>query len=82
MKAFVDVNLLLNTLKPHETRIGEWVNVMGYIQRTEKRKTPSNDDSEVRVHALVLWSSGPFNLDSYERSLDRKTTEGATSKGG
>jgi hypothetical protein len=82
LKALVDVNLLLNTLKTHENQIGEWVNVIGYVERTKKQNTMSDDDLEVRVQALVLWSSGPFNLQGYERSLDRKTTEIETSEGG
>jgi len=81
LKAAVDVKLLLNTLKSHETQIGEWVNVMGYIEHT-KQSTPGIDDLEVRIQALVLWSSGPFNLQSYERSLDRKIAETATDERG
>ncbi len=54
---------------------------MGYIERKEKQKIPSSDDSEVRVQALVLWSSGPLNLEGYERSLDRLATEAATATG-
>lgn len=75
-KALVDVNLLLNTLKSHETQIGEWVNVIGYIER-KKQSTLGSDDWQVQVQALVLWLSGPFNLDGYEGSLDRKITEAA-----
>jgi hypothetical protein len=78
----VDVNLLVNTLKSHETRIGEWVNVMGYIERMKKQNNPSSNQSEIRVQALVLWSSGPFNLEGYERSLDRKITEAINGEGG
>ncbi|PMD27346.1 hypothetical protein NA56DRAFT_553551, partial [Hyaloscypha hepaticicola] len=68
-KALVDVNLLLSTLKSHETQIGEWVNVIGYIERFRREDPPSINGHEVRVQALVLWSSGPFNLEGYEKSL-------------
>jgi hypothetical protein len=77
----VDVNLLLSTLKSHETQIGEWVNVMGYIERFNKEDPPSINGHEVRVQALVLWSSGPFNLEGYENSLDRKIAESAPDGG-
>ncbi|KAI4192156.1 MAG: hypothetical protein LQ346_004446 [Caloplaca aetnensis] len=30
--AMVDVNLLLSTLKSTDTQVGEWVNVIGYVQ--------------------------------------------------
>jgi hypothetical protein len=76
-KALVDVNLLLNTLKSHETQIGEWVNVIGYIERIKKQSPLSSEEREVRVQALVMWSSGPFHLEGYEKSLDRKVTEAA-----
>jgi hypothetical protein len=81
LKALVDVNLLLNTLKSEETRIGAWVNVIGYIER-KKQNVSTTNEGELRIQALVLWSSGPFNLDNYERSLDRKTAEAAPDIGG
>ena len=31
--AQVDVNLLLETMKSTDTQVGEWVNVMGYVER-------------------------------------------------
>ena len=32
LTALVDVNILLETLKSTDTRIGEWLNVMGYVE--------------------------------------------------
>ena len=74
MKALVDVNLLLSTLKSDETQIGAWVNVLGYVER-KKHDSSSHGEAAVRVQALLLWSSGPFNLEGYERTLDRKIAE-------
>jgi len=82
LKVLVDVNLLLNTLKLHETQIGEWVNVMGYVECTKKKNSPKNDELEVQVQALVLWPSGPLDLQGYEKSLDRKISETVTGEGG
>lgn len=76
LKALVDVKLLVNTLKSHETLVGEWVNVMGYIEHEKKPKALVND-ANVRVQALVLWSSGPFNVEAYQKTLDRAVTEAA-----
>jgi hypothetical protein len=75
LKALVDVNLLLNGMKSNETRIGEWVNVIGYIQSQQKPDTSENNLSNIPVQAIILWSSGPFNLEGYERSLDQKNAE-------
>jgi hypothetical protein len=67
-------------MESHETRIGEWVNVMGYIQAEYQSKRPVTNESgvQVQVQALVLWSSGPFNLQSYERSLDQQMPSGTS----
>ncbi|ESZ97513.1 hypothetical protein SBOR_2060 [Sclerotinia borealis F-4128] len=71
IKAYVNVKLLLDSLKSHETRIGEWVNIVGYIadlrgQQDTKDRLPG---IEIYIQAIVLWSSGPIQLDAYERSL-------------
>ncbi|KAH7407791.1 CST complex subunit Ten1 [Cadophora sp. MPI-SDFR-AT-0126] len=75
LKAQVDVNLLITTLKSNETQIGEWVNVMGYITSSQKQKVNGEDKVEIGVQALVLWSAGPFNLAGYENSLDEKAAD-------
>ncbi|KAH7358285.1 CST complex subunit Ten1 [Plectosphaerella cucumerina] len=63
--ALVDVNLLLEKLTAELTRVGEWVNVTGYISET----TRPNGDGHVPIQALLLWSAGPLDLQRYERSL-------------
>ncbi|CAG8952280.1 hypothetical protein HYFRA_00001021 [Hymenoscyphus fraxineus] len=74
LKVQVDVELLLTTMKAHETRVGEWVNVIGYItanpRKGPEQDTIARDDSEIRVQALVLWSAGTFDLHGYEKILD------------
>ncbi|TVY83216.1 hypothetical protein LSUE1_G005011 [Lachnellula suecica] len=76
LKALVNIDLILSTIKSHETRVGEWVNVMGYIHADSQSnsKHPGANDSVVQVQALVLWSSGPFDLQAYERSLDEQNS--------
>lgn len=79
LKALVDVRLLTSTLKPDETRIGEWINVIGYIQ-APRQNLASHVNLRIQVQAIVLWSSGPLKLDGYEKSLgqqkaDRESTE-------
>jgi hypothetical protein len=78
VQALVDVRLLVNTLKSEETRIGEWVNVIGYIQEPRQKKHPVPTPSpylEVQVQAIVLWPSGPLKLDGYEKSLDLQKSD-------
>ncbi|KAN0108254.1 CST complex subunit Ten1 [Hyaloscypha variabilis] len=74
--ALVDVNLLLRTLKSDETQVGAWVNVLGYVER-KRQTTSSNEEAAVQIQALLLWSSGPFDLEGYERSVDRRIAEEA-----
>jgi len=72
LRALVDVRLLLNTLKSTDTQIGEWVNVIGYIVLGS---TDISVKPTIPVQAIVLWSSGPLKLDSYERSLNSQKAD-------
>uniref|UniRef100_A0A0B7K8E7 CST complex subunit Ten1 n=1 Tax=Bionectria ochroleuca TaxID=29856 RepID=A0A0B7K8E7_BIOOC len=79
--AHVDVSLVLETLGEEQTRVGEWVNVIGYI--TAKADTASaptapstaTQAASVHIQALVLWSTGPLNVDRYEMSFEKKTNK-------
>jgi len=52
------------------------VNVLGYVER-KRQTTSSNEEAAVQIQALLLWSSGPFDLEGYERSVDRRIAEEA-----
>ncbi|KAK0668858.1 CST complex subunit Ten1 [Cercophora samala] len=66
--ASVDVNLVLQSLKAEQTRIGEWVNVIGYVTSTDSKRL-RDTNSVVEVQATLLWSAGPLNLQKYEASV-------------
>jgi hypothetical protein len=68
---------LISTLKPDDTRIGEWVNVIGYIQ-APRQNLASHVNLRTQVQAIVLWSSGPLKLDGYEKSLDQQKADKAS----
>lgn len=76
--ASVDVNLLLSTLKMTDTQVGEWVNVMGYLEADPtkrgrgKEKREDKEVTLVRVQAIVLWSAGSVRLGDYEDALLRR----------
>ncbi|KAH8821113.1 CST complex subunit Ten1 [Xylogone sp. PMI_703] len=75
LKAFVNVEHVLNTLKSTETQIGEWVNVMGYVTPKPRDDLPAiskKSRNGIYVQAIVLWSAGPIKLDKYEQSLDQQ----------
>ena len=67
----MDVNLLLGTLHLTDTRVGEWVNVMGYITVPSSKQDPRSEDEQanVSVQAIVLWSAGSVTVDQYEKYL-------------
>lgn len=69
LKVRVNVDLLLENLKVEETQIGEWVNVIGYIGIDQSPLRSNDKNAYVLIQALVLWSTGSFNLQAYERSL-------------
>ena len=67
----VDVNLLLETMKTSSTRIGEWMNVIGYITKQQSRV--SNDSTEssyaTSLQAIIYWSAGALKVDEYEDAV-------------
>ncbi|CZR59759.1 uncharacterized protein PAC_09653 [Phialocephala subalpina] len=73
LQAQVDVNLLVTTMKSHETQIGEWVNVMGYVTPQQSNTQAGQERLTVNIQAIVLWSSASFNLQAYEKSLDHRS---------
>lgn len=74
LKALVDIELVLGSIKSQESRIGEWVNVIGYIGATTQSTSAQSNGvkTEVPVQALLLWSTGPLKLDRYEESLEKQ----------
>lgn len=81
MIAAVDVNLLLSNIKATDTQIGEWVNVIGYVdpsnrERTQKgsRLKDMRSSNVTRVQAMMMWSAGAIKIEEYERAvMGRKT---------
>lgn len=73
VSALVDVNLVLETLNTDQTRVGEWVNVIGYVtSAVSPAETKSADPRGAKVHiqAVLLWSTGPLDVQQYQNILD------------
>ncbi|KAK1779003.1 CST complex subunit Ten1 [Copromyces sp. CBS 386.78] len=78
--ALVDVTLVLRTLKSDQVRIGEWVNVIGYVTAVnplparkgsrENEVLQARVQTHVRIRALLIWSSGPLDTQRYSESVD------------
>ncbi|KAK4149149.1 CST complex subunit Ten1 [Chaetomidium leptoderma] len=70
--ALVDVNLILQSLGSDQTRIGEWVNVIGYITDIAPPadgKGSNHGSPTVHTQAALLWSTGPLDIRRYETSV-------------
>ena len=69
--ALVDVNLQLETLSTSLTRIGEWVNVIGYVAKQESKL--SHDGKNVShftsIQAIIYWSAGAITVEEYEEAV-------------
>ena len=72
--AQVNVELLLSTLLSTDTQVGEWVNVIGYVEDNEPRisslkNAKAQSMSYVKVKAIMLWSAGAIRTAEYEKAL-------------
>lgn len=65
--ALVDIKLVRGRMKATDTMRGQWVNVVGYVQREQKEKEKGK--GRVRVQALMLWSAEGVKVVEYERAV-------------
>lgn len=85
MYALVDVGLVLERLGPQQTRVGEWLNTIGYITSiqpsTDREKASDRGGSKVHVQAVLVWSAGSLDVQRYEASLSALEPEIGSSSG-
>jgi hypothetical protein len=67
-KVVVDIKLVQSTISFTDTRIGEWVNVLGYVMGGHEDAVL--DRYNPCVQAIMLWSAGSVKPDGYEKSLE------------
>lgn len=74
--ALVDVTLLLETLNTSLMRIGEWVNVIGYVTKQESKpgRDEMNLDRFTSVQAIIYWSAGAITVEEYEKAVAESQT--------
>ncbi|POR31850.1 Uncharacterized protein TPAR_07952 [Tolypocladium paradoxum] len=68
----VNIELLLETLPSELTRIGEWINVIGYVAAKPEDPAAVSGAADVPsayVQALLLWPTGPLDIQRYETSF-------------
>lgn len=70
----VDINVLLESMKAEELRVGAWLNVLGYVreyQQEERQMMMINDPNflSVYVEAVMIFPAGAVRVGEYERIL-------------
>jgi hypothetical protein len=72
VSALVDLQLVLEKIGHEQTRIGEWVNIIGYVSQQPPKISTSSQHIEVHIQALLLWSAGPLDIQQYEASVEAR----------
>lgn len=85
-RALVNVELVLARLGWEQTRVGEWVNVLGYITSVSSsvgcNSLGSPGSPPVHVQALLVWSAGSIDVQRYEASVQSLTSAHGGVNGG
>ena len=86
----VDVQLVLESITRHDLQQGAWLNVVGYVRRSEEqqksKKAPdahaSNMAQGLRIQAILLWDAGAVLIREYEKVLchRKKASEAVSDK--
>lgn len=80
-RAYVDVNIVLDTAKRELMHDGRWLNVIGYV-----RSVPASADNKQAVaptllpreaslpvvQAILLWDAGAIDVKKYESILQEQ----------
>ncbi|QUC16112.1 uncharacterized protein UV8b_00353 [Ustilaginoidea virens] len=66
----VSARLVLETMQPEATRVGEWVNVLGYVQDASAMDAPPPAGVCAFVEALMVWPTGPLDVRQYEKTAE------------
>lgn len=82
----VDVQLVLESIKAPDLQRGSWLNVIGYVRKSEQRhkkaSNPSTDDIKRApipiVQAIVVWGAGAIRVGDYEAALLNQREKKAT----
>lgn len=64
--------MLLPDVDPQLLQVGEWVNVIGYVQGKHDTQSLKLEMGDVPVQAVLLWSAGAVDIAEYERVVSRR----------
>ena len=75
LTVLVSVDAVVSTIQPSDVRVGEWINVIGYVTCPPAAAETGGKRSSTEVafiQAIVLWSAGAIKLGQYESALDQR----------
>ena len=70
IRAIVDVNVILETMRRDDLEAGAWVNVLGYVQG--RKKNAGDGAVSVNVQAIMIWGAGSVELGKYETAVSER----------
>ena len=83
----IDVELLLESLKREDLEVGNWVNVVGYVEgflpagkkgvgeAIQNGWQGGNGAQSVRVKAVMLWGARELKIEEYEKATEGRILE-------
>lgn len=79
-RAYVDVNLVLETVSSKLLQSGSWVNLIGYVKsepivRGRPKRTrpdPMEVHSVPEIQAVLLWDAGIIRAEDYESTMEEQ----------
>ena len=60
----MNIDHVLRSIKHTELDVGSWINVIGYVERTEEQT--------IAVQAIAVWSAGNVDLDVYQKAIEAR----------
>lgn len=66
--ANVDIEHVMESMKPGQVDVGSWLNVIGYVQ--------DKKEHGIFVQAITIWSAGNVELDTYVRAIEKRSEAG------
>ena len=70
IRAIVDVNVILETMKRDDLETGAWVNVLGYVQG--RQRNAGDGAVCIGVQAIMIWGAGSIRLGKYETTVSER----------
>ena len=80
LSSALEITQVIGTIKLTDLQAGSWLNVIGYVRRSQsskhKRKRAADPvvsvQPQVIVQAILIWNAGALKIAEYEKTLIRQ----------